>query len=102
MIKVSVIIPVFNVEKYLEECLESILAQTLKEIEIICVNDGSVDNSLSILKEYEKKYPQIKVLKNKTNMGQGYTRNIGIKEASGLYIGFVDSDDYVSKTMSSI
>ena len=57
MIKVSVIIPVFNVEKYLEECLESILAQTLKEIEIICVNDGSVDNSLSILKEYEKKYP---------------------------------------------
>ena len=82
MVKVSVIIPVFNVEKYLEECLDSILAQTLKEIEIICVNDGSVDNSLSILKEYEKKYTQIKVL-DQINGGQSAARNRALEVASG-------------------
>ena len=95
MVKVSVIIPVFNVEKYLEECLESILAQTLKEIEIICVNDGSADNSLSILKEYEKKYPQIKVM-DQLNKGQSAARNLALESASGEYVYFMDSDDLLT------
>lgn len=95
MVKVSVIIPVFNVEKYLEECLDSILAQTLKEIEIICVNDGSVDNSLSILKEYEKKYTQIKVL-DQINGGQSAARNRALEVASGEYVYFMDSDDLLT------
>ncbi len=95
MIKVSVIIPVFNVERYLEECLDSILAQTLKEIEIICVNDGSVDNSLNILKEYEKKYPQIKVM-DQLNKGQSAARNRALEQASGEYVYFMDSDDLLT------
>ena len=102
MYKLSIIVPVFNSGAYLKDCLDSLVSQSLKDIEIICIDDASTDESLDILKSYSLKYPQIKVLKNKTNMGQGYTRNIGIKEASGLHIGFVDSDEYVSKAMSSI
>ena len=92
MVKVSVIIPVFNVEKYLEECLESILAQSMKEIEIICVNDGSIDNSLNILRKYEAEYPQIKVL-DQLNGGQSAARNRALSCASGEYVYFMDSDD---------
>ena len=94
--KVSIIVPVYNVEQYLSECLDSIINQTLKEIEIICVNDGSTDNSLKILKEYAKNDERIKVI-NQDNQGPEKSRNKGIQEAIGKYIGFVDSDDYISE-----
>ena len=90
--KISVIVPVYNVEKYLTECLDSIVNQTLKEIEIICVNDGSTDNSLSILKEYAYKDNRIKII-DKENEGQGYARKLGLDIATGEYILFCDSDD---------
>ena len=90
--KISVIIPVYNVEKYLSECLDSVISQTLKDIEIICVNDGSTDNSLQILKEYASKDIRIKII-DKENEGLGYTRRAGLKVASGKYILFLDSDD---------
>lgn len=91
--KVSVIIPVYNAEKYLEECLDSVLGQTLKEIEVICLDDGSTDNSLKILQEYEKRDERLIVLSH-ANQGAGYERNKGIRIASGEYIAFVDSDDF--------
>ena len=94
--KVSVIVPVYNVESYLDKCLTSLVKQTLQEIEIIVVNDGSKDNSEKIIKKYLKKYPKkIKYIK-KNNGGLSSARNEGLKHASGEYIGFVDSDDYVS------
>ena len=94
--KVSVIVPVYNVESYLDKCLTSLVKQTLQEIEIIIVNDGSKDNSEKIIKKYLKKYPEkIKYIK-KANGGLSSARNEGLKYASGEYIGFVDSDDYVS------
>lgn len=92
--KISVIIPVYNVEKYLVECLESVISQTLKEIEIICINDGSTDNSLKILEELALKDNRIKII-NKENEGPAATRNLGIKLAIGEYISFVDADDYL-------
>ena len=95
MTKISVIIPVYNVEKYLKECLDSILNQTLIDIEIICIDDGSSDASPNILKEYSN---QIKII-TKENGGQGSARNIGIKEAHGEYIAFIDSDDFIEPTM---
>lgn len=95
MTKISVIIPVYNVEQYLTECLDSILNQTLKDIEIICIDDGSTDNSPNILKEYNK---HIKII-TKENEGQASARNIGIKEAQGEYIAFIDSDDFIETTM---
>ncbi len=94
--KISVIIPVYNVEQYLNRCLDSIVNQTLKEIEIICVNDGSTDNSLSILKEYASKDNRIKII-DKENEGLGYTRKVGLDNATGKYILFCDSDDYYSE-----
>ena len=93
-IKITVIIPVYNVENYLKECLDSIINQTLKDIEIICINDGSTDKSLNILETYAKKDKRIKII-NQNNHGSGYCRNIGIKEAKGKYISFVDSDDFI-------
>lgn len=97
--KISVIIPVYNVEKYLRECLDSVVNQTLKDIEIICVNDGSTDNSLEILKEYEKQDSRIKVLNHKKNKGLGGARNTGLNSAVGEYIVFIDSDDFVTNNM---
>jgi len=97
-VKVSIIIPVYNVEKYLRECLDSVVNQTLKDIEIICINDGSKDNSLEILKEYSQKDKRIKII-SKENEGLSITRNRGIDIACGEYIGFVDSDDYIEKDM---
>lgn len=98
--KVSVIVPVYNTEKYLRRCLDSLVNQTLNELEIIVIEDNSPDNSNVILKEYEDKYKdKIRVFHNKTNKGIGYNRNKGIKEASGEYLGFVDSDDFVDETM---
>lgn len=94
MIDVSVIIPVYNVSDYLKECLDSIINQTLNNIEIICIDDGSTDNSLDILKEYSKKDNRIKVI-SQENKGLGATRNVGMKIAVGKYIFFMDSDDYL-------
>ena len=93
---VSVIIPVYNVETYLKDCLDSVLNQSLTDIEIICVNDASTDNSLQVLHLWAEKDERIKVIDSPENRRQGGARNIGIKAASGQYIGFVDSDDYVS------
>jgi glycosyltransferase involved in cell wall biosynthesis len=98
--RVSIIVPVYNVEKYLEECLDSLVNQTLKDIEIICINDASPDNSLNILKDYKKKYPKlIKVIDLKKNVCLGGARNKGLDIARGEYISFVDSDDYVDANM---
>ncbi len=97
MIKVSIIVPTYNAEKYINRCLDSLINQTLKEIEIIVVNDGSQDNTLEKIKKYTDK--RIKLLNLKENKGIGHARNEGIKKALGQYIGFVDSDDYVDKNM---
>ena len=98
MYKISVIMPVYNVEEYLNECLDSVTQQTLKDIEIICIDDGSTDNSLKILNEYAQKDPRIKII-TKKNEGQAIARNIGIKEAQGEYVAFVDSDDFIEPDM---
>lgn len=95
MPKVSVIIPVYNTEKYLEKCLDSVCNQTLSDIEIICVNDCSTDGSLDILKKYAQKDNRIKIIDFKKNKGAAIARNTGIDTASSEYIGFVDSDDYI-------
>ncbi len=94
----SVIIPVYNVENYLNECLDSVTSQTLEDMEIICIDDGSTDNSPYILKEYQKKDSRIKII-TKENEGQATARNLGIEEAQGEYIAFVDSDDFIEPTM---
>lgn len=96
--KVSIIVPVYNTSNYLDKCILSILNQSHKNIEIIVIDDGSTDNSLNILKEYAKQDNRIKVLVQK-NQGQGVARNYGIKEATGEYICFVDSDDRIDKSM---
>lgn len=98
-IKVSVIVPVYNVEKFIDKCLNSLVKQSLKEIEIIVVNDGSPDNSQKIVDKYVKKYPDKIKSYIKENGGQGSARNYGLKKASGEYIGYVDSDDFVEKDM---
>ena len=99
MAKVSVIIPVYNVEKYISRCLESLANQTLKDLEIIIVNDGSTDNSRSIIEKYLKKHSlRIKYFE-KQNGGLSSARNYGLKYATGEYIAFLDSDDYVEKDM---
>lgn len=94
MAKVSIIVPVYNVEKYLRKCLDSLINQTLKEIEIICINDGSTDKSLEILEEYKNRDSRI-ILLNQENSGQSVARNRGIEIAKGEYIGFVDPDDWI-------
>jgi len=91
--KISVIIPIYNMGEYLEECLDSVVRQTLIEIEIICINDGSTDHSLSILKKYEKKYDNIVIVDQK-NMGVAAARNKGLDIAKGEYVNFMDPDDY--------
>lgn len=96
--KVSVIVPVYNAEKYVGACLDSLLRQTLKDIEIICVNDGSTDGSLEILNEYEKKDARIKVVYQK-NGGRSLARNAGLKKVSSPYVMFCDSDDKYDPTM---
>lgn len=92
--KISIIVPVYNVEKYLKKCLNSLINQTLTDIEIICINDGSTDNSLNILKEFAQKDSRVKIL-TQQNCGQSAARNYGISTATGEYLGFVDSDDWV-------
>ena len=98
MIKVSIVVPVYNVKKYLRQCLDSIVNQTLKEIEIICVDDGSTDSSGEILDEYANKDSRIRVI-HKENSGYGNSMNIGFDAARGEYIGILESDDYAEATM---
>lgn len=98
MPKVSVVVPVYNVEKYITDCLDSLVNQTLDEMEIIIVNDGSTDGSEKIIKKFEKKYDNIIYLK-KENGGLSDARNYGMQFAKGDYIAFLDSDDFVDKTI---
>ncbi|WP_302326960.1 glycosyltransferase family 2 protein [Enterocloster lavalensis] len=91
--KVSVIIPIYNMEKYLPQCLDSIICQTLKEIEIICINDGSKDKSLNILKKYEEENENLIII-SQSNHGAAYSRNLGLKYATGEFVCFIDPDDY--------
>lgn len=100
-IKVSVVVPVYGTEKYLRKCLDSLIEQTLKPIEILVVNDGSPDNSQVIIDEYEKRYSQVHGLKKK-NGGLSDARNFGIMHAEGEYVAFVDSDDYIEPQMCEI
>ena len=96
MPQISVIVPVYNVESYLSQCLDSILNQTFTDFECICINDGSKDNSLAILQKYASKDSRIKII-NQENKGLAVTRNIGIKNSIGQYIAFVDSDDWLTE-----
>ena len=96
MVKVSVIVPVYNGEKYLTQCLDSIINQTLEDIEIISINDGSEDNSLSILERYASMDNRIKIISTE-NRGLGAARNSGLELATGEYVAFVDADDWIDK-----
>lgn len=98
-IKVSICIAVYNGEKFLKRCLDTVVKQTLKEKEIIIVNDGSTDNSLKILTEYKKLYPEINLINLDRNKGISNARKVGVENARGQYIGFVDCDDYISLEM---
>lgn len=100
-VKISYILPCYNVENYIATCLESLIKQTLKEIEIICINDGSTDDTLSVIKSYQSKDNRIKVVTSH-NQGPGYARNLGIDIALGEYINFVDPDDYLDKKTAEI
>lgn len=97
---VSILVPVYNVSQYLHQCLYTLTNQTLKNIEIVCVNDGSTDNSLAILQEYAKLDDRIKIV-DKPNGGLPSARNAGLDVAQGVYVGFVDSDDFVDLNMFS-
>lgn len=99
MPKVSVIIPVYNAEQYLEECLDSVLYQTFTDMEIICIDDCSTDHSRDILWRYAEKDGRITLLYNQVNRGLAYTRNKGMDQASGAYVLFVDSDDYIEEDL---
>ena len=97
MPKISILVAVYNTAAYLSQCLDSLLSQTLKDIEVICVDDASTDNSLALLHQYAEKDNRVKVFALKENSGQAHTRNVGLSHATGDYIGFVDSDDWLSQ-----
>lgn len=97
--KISIIIPVFNTENYISQCLDSILLQTYHSYEIICINDGSTDNSSKILAQYQNKYPQKINVFNLPHKGQAFSRNFGIQKANGEFILFIDSDDFIENTL---
>lgn len=101
MAEISVLVPVYNVEKYLNLCLDSILAQTFTDLEIICIDDGSTDKSGEILDRYAENDARIKVI-HKPNSGYGKTMNMAVSLASGRYIGIVESDDTIEKDMYQI
>ncbi len=96
--EISVVIPVYNAEKYINQCLDSVVNQSLgiENIEVIIVNDATQDNSMSIVEDYSKKFPSIKIINNKNNVGPGQSRNIGISNVTSDFITFIDSDDFVS------
>jgi glycosyltransferase EpsJ len=94
MYKISIIVPVFQVENFIQECLESLVNQTLDSIEIVCVNDGSYDNSLKIIEEYKRRFKFIRLI-NQENQGLSGARNTGLKHISGEYLLFVDGDDFL-------
>ncbi len=96
--KISIIIPVYNVERYIEECLDSVINQTYKNLEILIINDGSTDRSLEICRKYKKKDKRIRLI-NQKNMGVAYCRNLGLKKVTSAYVMFVDSDDYIEENM---
>ena len=98
MIKVSVIIPVYNVQAYLRQCMDSVTGQTLRDIEIICVNDESTDDSLQILEEYVAKDKRVQIITQK-NAGAGAARNNGMRHAKGKYLSFLDADDFFEPDM---
>ena len=95
MPKISVIIPIYNAENYLARCLNSACSQSFKDIEIICVNDASADDSIKILNNYAQKYPNLRLIDCKENGGESVARNIGLDNANGEYIGFIDHDDVI-------
>lgn len=95
---ISIIVPIYNAEKYIQRCIDSILSQTYKDLQIILINDGSTDNTLTILNEYVQYDSRIQII-NKENTGVSETRNIGIEMSEGEYIGFVDADDYIEPEM---
>lgn len=97
--KVSIIVPVYNVEKYIDECIKSIVTQTLYDIEIICVDDCGTDNSMAIVEKYAKTDKRIKILRHKKNSGLSASRNTGIEHSSAPYLMFCDSDDFYAPTM---
>lgn len=99
MKKVSVIVPVYNVEEYIDKCLDTLTNQTFKDYELIIINDGSPDNSESIILDYQKKYPKLIKYYKKENGGLSSARNYGIEKSTGEYLMFIDSDDYVSNDM---
>ena len=96
--KISVIVPIYNMENYLKRCVESILNQTYTNLEIILVDDGSTDSSLEICRYFENKDKRVRVY-TKENRGLSASRNFGVERATGVYIGFVDSDDYIEAEM---
>lgn len=98
MPRVSVVVPVYNVERYLPRCLDSLMAQTLEDVEFVCVNDGSTDSSLELLRYAEAQDGRFRVI-DKPNAGYGHTINLGIAEARGTYVGIVESDDFVEPDM---
>ena len=95
MVKVSIIVPVYNAEKFLEKCIDTVFTQTLKDIEVICINDGSTDNSLCILNVYKKNHSNMVVI-TQENEGSGSARNVGIRISKGEYLMFLDPDDYLA------
>lgn len=95
-VSISILVPIYNVEDFLPECLDSLVNQTLKDIEIICINDGSTDNSLNIIKKYAVKDKRIKII-DKRNTGYGDSMNQGLKKAVGEYVGIVESDDFIER-----
>lgn len=102
MTKVSIIVPVYNEENNLKACLDSLVNQTMEDMEIIVIDDNSTDKSLKIIREYVFNYPQIRAYHNSKNVGQGATRNIGLEVTNGEYIGFLDSDDLVQPVMYEV
>ena len=96
MRKLSIIIPVYNVEKYLPKCLDSLLDPAVRDYEILLINDGSTDGSLSVAEQYRDKYPGLITVITTENLGQGNARNVGIERAEGEFLYFIDSDDYLS------
>lgn len=97
MDKVSVIVPVYNAEKYISKCIESVISQTYKNLELLLINDGSADNSLTVLREFENRYPEIIKVFTQENKGKEAARNLGLDNASGRYITFLDSDDWIDE-----